>query len=54
MRVESDRLDQLAAAVAKAAADFDGKQQLFASNLYRRLGQRVNALNFPLELGSTR
>lgn len=37
--MESDRLDELAAAVSKAAPDFDAEQQLLALNLYRRLAE---------------
>jgi alkylmercury lyase len=39
MKTEPDRLDFLAAAVAKAAPDFDGEQQRIALEVYRRLAE---------------
>lgn len=48
--VESDRLDQLAAA---AVAEHPGTFLLSLEDAFE-LGRRVNALNFPPELGSIR
>ncbi|HEV8565455.1 MAG TPA: organomercurial lyase, partial [Actinomycetota bacterium] len=39
MKTEPDQLDSLAAAVAKAAPEFDGEQQRIALEVYRRLAE---------------
>ena len=43
MRMGADRLDPLAAAVAKAAPSFDGEQQRIALEVYRRLAEETPA-----------